>query len=483
MTNLRLKILYSILWQYGERISVQGINFLVTIILARILLPNEYGIVSFASIFITLLEVFVISGLGNALVQKKDIEEIDFSTVFIFNFVLSLFLFVALFFFSPIISRLYNNSELIWVIRLMSIRIVISAFNTIQQAYVQKMLQFKVFFYAAFISSVISAIFGIIFAYNGFGVYSLVVQYLSASVINTITLSLFISWRPKLLFSLSRLFPLLNYGWKILLSGLLSTGFNELKGFLVGKKYTMSELAYYDRGKQFPSLVYENINVSLGKVLFPVMSVYQDDKLASKKLMRKSLKFMSFVLFPLLFSLISISDLVVKILLTDKWIGAVPFLQVACLTYMFVLFNTVFTNAINAFGRSDFHLKVEIINIVLGLILLLVLMNMGAIYIAISITISSLISAVIRFFLVRRLFSYSYFELCEDVLASCFNSLLVFVLLLLLDNITDNVYVLLLVKIIVAICVYMIASLLFNNGLLKECIYIIRSFRKGYVVH
>lgn len=459
-------LLYNFLWQYSERLLVQGLNFVVSLILARLLSPAEYGLISIALIFILLLEVFVTSGVGNALVQKKESDATDFSTMFYFNAVLSIFLYCIIFISAPCVAEFYGNEQLTIILRILSIRIVVGAFNTIQSAYVQKEMKFRKFFIASFWGTIVSAVLGVVLAYRGYGVYALIYQYLSNTIIVTIVLSFMISWKPQLLFSWTRLRSLLSYSWKLLMSGFLNVAFSELKSFVIGKKYTMSDLAYYDRGRQFPSLVYENINTSIGKVLFPVISESQDNLEIVKHIVKRSFQVMSFVLFPLLFLIFVNADLLVEILLTSKWLGAVPFLRVACITYMCVLVNTICTNAINSLGRSDLHLKVEYVNIAVGTLILLVVMNYGTIWIALSVTISALLSAIFRVYYVEKLIKYSFVELVKDVYLPISVSLLSVLMVFFINTLGLNMNKLIqfFLNCIIFGCSYLVISYIVNKG-------------------
>lgn len=415
MSLNRKDLVVSFLWQYGERICSQGLMFIVTIVLARLLAPQEYGVVSIAMVSITLLEVFVTSGLGNALVQKKNAESIDFSSVFWFNLCLSILIYILLFFCAPLIANWFNISALAYVIQLMSTKVIFASFNTIQYAYVQRNMMFKKLFYAGLAGNIVSAIIGISMAYSGYGVYALVGQYLSNTIINTITLFCIISWRPRFEFSKECLFSLLSYGWKIFTAGFLNTVTTELKSIVISKQYTPADLAFYDKGKQIPFLVYDNINTSIGKVLFPVIAQCQDDLSKVLMLMRKSMSMMAFILFPLLVGLFSVAENLISFLLTDKWLLSVPFLRVSCVTLFFVLFNTVFTNAINAIGLSKIHLYTETTCAVLGIIALFAMMNLGTIFIALSVTLTSLFSVIMRSFYVRKYLRYDIRSLFQDI--------------------------------------------------------------------
>lgn len=475
MSSEKRNIVTSFLWQYGERLCSQGLTFIVTILLARLLSPKEYGVISIALVSIALLEVFVTSGLGNALVQKKNVESVDFSSVFWFNLFLSIVIYAFLFFLAPYIASWFEVDLLASVIQLMSIRVIFASFNTVQYAFVQRNMEFKKLFYAGLSGNLVSAVLGISMAYSGWGVYALVGQYLSNIIINTITLFCIIPWRPRLEYSKDHLIGLLSYGWKIFLAGFLNTVVTELKSIVISKKYSPADLALYDKGKQIPSLIYDNINTSVGKVLFPVIAKYQDDSYKVQFLMRKSMTVMAFVLFPLLLGLIGVAENLISFLLTEKWILSVPFLRIACVTFLFVLINTVFTNAINAIGLTKVHLYVEVISTILGVIILFSMMNFGAIFIALSVTFSSILSVLIRFYYIRKHLRYGLKSLLKDIYKPFLMSSFMGGVVFLFNDVTLPSAILLLCQFFLGVIIYLFLSLLF----MKDQFYFIKNIIKN----
>jgi len=304
--SLKSKTISGLFWRFGERITAQLISFVVSIILARILLPEQYGTIACVTIFITLANVFVTSGLGTALVQKKNADELDFSTMFWASLSLSIVLYLILFFTAPLIANIYHDSLLIPVIRIMSIKIPIAAISSIQQAYVTNRMIFKKFFFSTLFGTLVSAIVGIIMAINGFGVWALVAQYLTNSTIDTIVLFVTIDWRPKFTFSKKRFDSLFSYGWKIMASSFIGTFFNQLRSLIIGVKYTSADLAYNNKGEQIPSILADNLNIAYDSVLFSSISKVQDDKESVKNLLRKATKTSAYILCPLLLGITTI---------------------------------------------------------------------------------------------------------------------------------------------------------------------------------
>lgn len=384
------------MWRFAERSGAQVVSFIVSIVLARILLPEDYGTIALVTVFTSILQVFVDSGLGTALIQKKDADDLDFSSVFYFNFVVCLILYAGMFIASPYIALFYNDITLTSVIRVLSLTIVISGVKGIQQAYVSRNMLFKRFFYSTIGGTIFSAFLGIGMAYAGLGVWALVAQQLSNTAIDTIILWITVKWRPRKAFSWKRLRTLLTFGWKLLISALLDTSYNNLRNLIIGKLYSSADLAFYNQGDKFPKVIVTNINTSIDSVLLPTMSSAQDDKERVKQMTRRAIKTSTYVMAPLMMGLAFCAEPIVRIVLTDKWLPCIPFLRIFCITYMFWPVHTANLNAINAMGRSDWFLKLEIIKKIMGMTILLSTMWFGVMAMAYSLLLSSVLSQIIN---------------------------------------------------------------------------------------
>lgn len=404
------------LWRFMERCGAQGVTFVVSIVLARILEPDVYGTVAIVTVFTTILQVFVDSGLGTALIQKKDADDLDFSSVFYFNFVVCIILYGLMFLTAPFIADFYNDPSLISVVRVISLTIIISGIKNIQQAYVSRHMIFKKFFFATIGGTVFAAFLGISMAYAGMGVWALAVQQLSNAAIDTCILWVTVKWRPKKMFSWERLKGLLSFGWKMLVSALLETVYHNLRSLIIGKFYSPTDLAYYDRGNKFPNLIVINVNDSIDSVLFPTMSSQQDDRERIKGMIRKSIKTSTYIMAPLMMGLAFCAAPIVRLILTEKWLSCVPFLQIFSVTYLFWPIHSANLNAIKALGRSDLFLKLEIMKKIVGMILLLSTMWFGVIVMAYSLLVSSVLGQIINSWPNRKLLNYSYLEQLKDIL-------------------------------------------------------------------
>lgn len=408
------------IWRFAERCGAQLVTFIVSIVLARILMPEDYGTVAFVTVFTAIMQVFVDSGLSTALIQKKDADDLDFSSVFYFNFVVCIILYLIMFLAAPLIASFYNMPELVSIVRVISLTIVISGVKGVQQSYVSRNMLFKRFFYATLGGTIFSAFLGIAMAYAGFGVWAIVAQQLSNTAIDTLILWITVKWRPKLMFSLDRLKGLLGFGWKLLCSALLDTIYNNLRSLIIGKVYSSSDLAFYNKGKQFPNLIVTNVNASIDSVLLPAMSNEQDSKDKVKSMTRRSIMVSCYIMAPLMIGLACCASNIVTIVLTEKWLPCVFFLQIFCITYMFYPIHTANLNAIKAMGRSDLFLKLEIWKKVVGMILLLSTMFISVEAMAYSLLISTLTSMIINSWPNKKLLNYSFLEQMKDILPSIF---------------------------------------------------------------
>ena len=408
----------NLIWRFLERCGAQLVTFIVSIVLARILDPAVYGTIALVTVIITILQVFVDSGLGTALVQKKDADDTDFSTVFYFNVAMCLFLYVALFFAAPLIAAFYEIPELTPVVRVLGLTLIISGLQSVQQAYVSRHMLFKKFFFSTIGGTIAAAVVGIVMAIYGFGVWALVGQHLVNLLAGTVVLWITVKWRPKKLFSFTRLKGLFSFGWKLLASGLLETVYNNISQLIIGKKYSSDDLAFYNRGQQFPSLIVTNINSSIDSVLFPVMAKEQTDKATVKSMTRRAIKTSSFIMWPLMVGLGVCAEPVVRLLLTEKWLFCVPYLRIFCFVYAIYPIHTANLNAIKAMGRSDLFLILEIIKKVIGISVLLSTMWFGVMAMAYSLIFTTITSSIINSFPNKKLLGYSYIEQIKDILPS-----------------------------------------------------------------
>lgn len=475
--NLKKKTIIGLIWQYAEKCGSQIITFVVSIILARILTPSDYGIVGLVTVFISISLVFAESGMGQALVQKKDADDRDFSTVFYYSIVFSMLIYAILFFVAPFIADFYNEPILVNVLRVLGLTVIIGAFNGVQRARIQRDMQFKMFFYATLVGTVISAVVGIVMAYTGFGVWALVWQQISSRLIAVVVLWFVTKWKPMLVFSFTSMKRLFGYSWKLLCSSLLDTVYNNIYSLLIGKFYSSADLGHYNRGKQFPMMIVENVNGSINGVIFPVLSKIQDDKERFKGTVRRSIKTSTYMIFPLMAGLAAVAEPLVRILLTDKWLPAVPFIQFCCFTYAFWPVHTANLQAIKALGRSDTYLKLEIIKKICGVVILVITLPFGLTAMMFGRCVATVITSIINASPNKKLMNYSYMEQIKDMLPSIVLSLIMCAVVLLVGTLKINLCLLLVLQVIVGGFVYVLLSILFK----LECFEYVLDILKGFL--
>lgn len=474
MKKQRNGIVANLFWKFGERILAQGISFLVSLVLARLLLPSEYGTVALVLVFINLANVFVSDGLGEALIQKKNADDADFSTMFFCSLGLSIVLYAVMFFAAPLIANYYQDVTLVSVLRVLALRLPLAAINTIQHAYVAKHMQFKKFFFSTLGGTLASAIVGISMAYHGFGIWALVGQYLSNCFIDTIVLFFTVEWRPHLMFSLLSVKQLLPFGWKLMAAGFISSLYGELRNLVIGKVYSTEDLAFYNKGNHFPSLTVTNVDTSISSVLFPAMSSINNDPNHLRALTRKSMRMSSYVVFPMMMGMCAVGETMIRFLLTDKWIGCVPFLRLSCIYWMIQPLQTANAQAIKACGRSDIYLKLETAKKIIGVGLIFVTMRMGVMAVVFSNLLVAAISAIMNIYPNKKLIGYGYTDQFKDVFPALFLSSVmgaaVWGIYLLLGN---SGYVLIL-QLISGAAIYVGLSLLTHNDSLGELLKIVK---------
>lgn len=416
--NSKETIINSLLWKLMERSGVQGIQFILQIVLARLLTPDDYGIIALIAIFIVIANVFVQSGFNTALIQNKDSNDDDFSSVFYLSFFVATIIYIILFFTAPVIANFYGVKELVSVIRVLAITLFFGAFNSIQNAIIAKTMQFKKLFFSSSIAVTISGFVGIILAYLGLGVWALVAQQLLNQIIIVVVLLIILKWYPKLVFSLKRIKILFGYGWKLLLSSLIDTIYMNIRSLIIGKIYHPAILGFYNRGDQFPQIIVSNINGSIQSVMLPALSSEQENKEKVKNMVRRAIVTSSFIIFPMMIGLAVVAEPVVKLLLTDKWLPCVPFMQIFCISYALWPIHTANLQAINALGHSEIYLKLELVKKIVGTIVLVISLFFGVYAIAIGTLISGVISTFINAHPNKKLLNYSYIEQIKDILPS-----------------------------------------------------------------
>ena len=375
-------------WRFAERCGVQLISAVVSILLARILTPDDYGKVALVTVFNNIMYVLLDCGIGTALVQKKEVDELDYSSAFFFSIVISFVLYGGMFVAAPYLAAFYNDPS----------------------------MKFQYFFYSAFAGAIVSTVLGLGLAYMGFGVWALVVQQVSNITVDTLVLWKLSSWRPKMEFSWQHLKGLLSYGWKLLASSLSSVIYNNLRSLIIGKMYTSADLAYYNQGDNLTYNIASSVDTSIESVLFPVMSSLQDDRAQVKNMTRRSIKTCTYIIAPVMMSTAFCAEPLVRLILTEKWLPCVLFLRVFCLGYVCWPIITANLNAAKAVGRSDLYLKCQLLNEGVCILLLLATFRVSVEAIAYGMLITNVVTQILDAQLNKKLIGYGYLEQMRDIL-------------------------------------------------------------------
>ncbi|WP_303066796.1 lipopolysaccharide biosynthesis protein [Alistipes indistinctus] len=359
--SLKTKAVKSVMWSSIERFSVQGIQFILSIVIARLVTPSEYGLIAMLSIFLAIAQTFIDSGFSNALIQKQGRTETDNSTVFYFNIAVSIIVYGMLYGAAPFIADFYKEPLLTTVTRWIGLNIIISAFSIVQRAILIIKLDFKTQAKASLIAVILSGGVGIAFAYYGYGVWALVIQAIASNFINTFLLWIFAKWTPAFRYSWQSFRTLFAFGSKLLLSGLLHTIYVNLYNLVIGRKFSAMDLGYYNRAStfaQFPSI---NITSILTRAIYPIQCQLQDDDERLNATFIQYIRISSFVIFPLMTGLCVLSEPFIRLFLSDKWLESVPLLQILCIAYVWFPIMAINNNILNVKGRSDYFLKAEIV--------------------------------------------------------------------------------------------------------------------------
>lgn len=469
-------VLSNFVWRFAERCGAQLIAFIVSIVLARILSPEAYGTVALISVFTTILQVFVDSGFGNALIQKRDSDDVDFSTVFYANIIFCIILYLTVYFISPQIATFYGNPELVSYIRVLSFTVLISGVKNVQQAYVSKHMLFKKFFYSTLIGTIIAGIIGVIMALYSFGVWALIAQQVINLLIDTIILWITVKWRPIKTFSFVRLKVLFAYGWKLLASSIIDVIYNNTRQLIIGKLFSSIDLAYYNRGRQFPNVIIQNINNSIDSVLLPTMALEQDDKERVRAMTSRAIRVSTYIMAPLMMGLIAIGEPFIGLILTDKWLPCVPFMDIFCISFMFYPIHTANLNAIKALGYSDMFLKLEILKKLIGFITLLFTIKLGVMAIAYSLLFTSVTSQIINSWPNKKLLNYGYIEQIKDILPAILLAIMMGMLIYPVNLLNISNILKLFIQIPLGIVIYIFGSMIFQIDSFKYLKGILRQY-------
>lgn len=462
---VKRKAISGIFWKFGERFFAQFISLTVSIILARILVPEDFSVVSIVTIFFSFSNILISGGLNTALIQKKDTDELDYSSVLFTTLFICLIVYGLLYFFAPSISSIYNNDLLTSLIRVMGLTLFVNALKSVICAKVSSNLDFRKFFFSTSVGTIISAIVGITMALNSFGAWSLVAQQMSNTIIDTICLAYVTKFKLKFIFSFKRLNGLFQYGWKIFAASIISEIYEQINPLIIGLKFSSADLAFYTKGKSFPALLNASVSETVSAVIFPVMSKFQNDMEYILILTRKYMRLSSYIVFPLMIGFFAVSDNFILLLLTDKWASSIPFVKIFCVSFMFNIIQTGNLQVIRAIGRSDILLLLEIIKKIsyFLIIFLFVFFSQTPEQLALSSIFCTIVATIVNTYPNRNLIGYKYRLQFRDLLPNLSISILMGIIVIMVGLIRLNPFVSIIIQIITGILVYIILSLLTKN--------------------
>lgn len=463
-------ILKSLFWKYLEKSGVQGVSFIVSIVLARLIAPSEFGLIAIVMILIELSNVIVDGGFNSALVQKKEPTNTDFSTILYVSIIVSVVIYAIIYVVSPYIADFYSETRLSHVLRVLCILLVVKAFNSVQNAYISKKMLFKKSFICHFVAVVVSGTTGIVLAYMGYGIWALVCQQIVSQLGVCLAMWFFVRWRPSLLFSKESLKNLFNFGWKVFVTNAMIAFFVNVRGLLVGKMFGPSDLAFFERGRQFPNIIISNLSSTIQAILFPVFANKQDDPVAVKSMLRRSIKTSTLFVAPMMVALIVMTKPIVLLLLTEKWLPAVPFMQIFCIAYLIMPIQTSNMQVITALGRSDLLLKLETWKKVLEFSILIASFMFGVLAVAWGTVLYNFICLFINLYPNRQLINYGYIKQLKDIAPTLLLSLIMGIIMYGVSIFVHTNLLLLVTQTVAGVFTYCIMCYLFR---IEACKYIL----------
>ena len=472
--SLKKKTVNGVIWSAIDRFSTQGIQFVFSILIARLLMPSDYGVIAMLGIFLAVSNTFVDSGFGAALVQKANRTETDFSTVFYFNIVVAIIFYALLWLASPYIASFYNIPMLKDVTRVVALTLVFSALGGIQNAKLSIAINFKTRAIISLISALSTGFMGLYLAYRGYGAWALVFQMVFSSLLNTILLWCFVRWMPSLVFSWQSFRQLFSFGSKLLASALLDTIYNNVYTLVIGKVYSSSSLGLYSRASglaQYPS---SNITGVLQSVTFPVLCSIQNDEERLADAYKRFIRMSAFVVFPLMIGLASVAEPFIRVVLTDKWEGAIYLLQIVCFSMMWYPIHAINLNILQVKGRSDYFLKLEIIKKIQGVCILCITVPISIVAMCYGSIASSLLSLVWNTYYTKRLIGYGFFSQIKDLLPIIIHSLLMGGIVLLVTHFIEVMWIKLFAGILAGGIYYILGAYIMHFDELKEVLAIIK---------
>jgi len=473
MSSLKQQIILGFIWRFLQNIGTQAISFIVSLVLARLLMPSDFGLIAMITVFTSIAGVFISTGLSSSVIQKKDLSELDINTIFHSGIILSIILYVILFFAATSIAHFYNEPQLIPLLRAQSLSLIISAVYSTQQALLIRRMQFKKSFVATLFGVCIQGLIGVFLAFNGLGAWALVLSNIANSIACATVMWVIVKWTPRFQFSINSFKQVFSFSFKMLSVSLVHSIFQNIQSLIIGKQYSGSDLAYFNRGSQFPYLIMLQVDGSMNTVLFSSLSKYQDDWNSGLRLLRHSMRTSLFVSMPLMIGLCAAAEPLILFLLTDKWIDSVPYVRIASIISLFWPLSAQ-KSALNALGKSGITLAMNICSNLLTVLLVFLTYKVSVIIMVASSIVSSTIFLVIGFFVYRKNLNYRIRDQIQDIAPTLVISLIMGVIIYSITHLHFLPFITLTIQITLGVSVYLLLSHLFK---LKGYMYLVTLLR------
>ncbi len=468
--TLTNRIAKGMVWRLLERGGIQLIQFLVQLLLARVLSPSDYGILAIVNVFIAFSNTLINNGLGNAIIQRTDSEDADYSTVFYVQIAIALICILVLIFGAPFIEHYYNVESLSLYVRAMSIILLLEALSSMQLTALRKNMMFDKSFITNVLSVFVQGVSGIGFALAGFGIWSLIISQILMKFTVLISLLFFVRWKPKAVFSFNRLKKLFSYSWKLTVAWMIGTLHQQLYSLVIGKFFSTETLGFYNRGQSLPNTMTTTINETVSSVMFPALATIQGDLKQLKKYTRKMMALTAFVVAPIMAGIAGISKNFVLLVLTEKWAPSILMMQLFCIPFGINILSTTNMQAFNAIGRSDVFLKLEVIKRTLSLILLIISAHYSIYHVIIVLSLMGIFSLIYNTFPNQRILHYSIREQISDILPPIIIAIVMLKCVLMVNKLDLSYIVLLILQIVIGVIIYVTLSSVLNRRVLVEVI-------------
>ena len=460
-------VVINMIWRFLEKSSTQLISFIIGAIIARVIDTNAFGVIAIVNAFISIIDEFIENGLCLSLYQKKCPDDLDYSTVFITDLIISTILYIVLYFCAPIIANYYKMPQLIVLLRVSGLSLIISTIRSIQRSYVSKNMMFKKFFFSSLGGIIFSGIVGIWMAVSGFGVWALIVSPFVENIINILINYITIKWRPKLGFSFERLKESFGYSSKLFLAFSLENIYDRLRQLIIGKRYSPSDLAYYDKGESIPRKLTNSLESSVKSVIKPVLSDCQDDKDRTKQIVKKYLEINFLFMTPILLGIAAVADSIVEIVYTKKWLFVVPYLRAFCIIKLFNPIKISHQYVIRSSKRSEELLKLELICKAYGLVVLFITSKISVFAIVAGLLVCNLIDQIVSSFYCNKFIDYTYFQQIKDVLVYIILGGIMYLIVVFVERIQISLVLTLSIQIIIGGIVYVLGIIIFKPEVFK----------------